>query len=83
MEEGQEEAWVIRASGAKLLEARIDQMRRVVTISKVAHQAFTSAQWQQLRSQLAAWKVQPLAPCTQQLLETDTLRMRRFTSGNS
>lgn len=57
LEEGQEEAFVIRASGNKLLEARIDQLRRVVTVSKIAHQTFTSAQWEQLRTQLAAWKV--------------------------
>ncbi|CAL8466885.1 g6421 [Coccomyxa elongata] len=56
LEEGQEEAFVIRASGNKLLEARIDQLRRVVTVSKIAHQTFTSAQWEQLRGQLAAWK---------------------------
>ncbi|EIE26574.1 hypothetical protein COCSUDRAFT_52386 [Coccomyxa subellipsoidea C-169] len=56
LEEGQEEAFVIRASGNKLLEARIDQLRRVVTVTKIARQTFTAAQWQQLRAQLASWK---------------------------
>ncbi len=61
LEEGQEEAFVIRASGNKLLEARIDQLRRVVTVTKIARQTFTAAQWQQLRAQLASWKVGPLS----------------------
>ena len=56
IDEGQEEAWVIRTIGRKLLEARIDQMRRVVTVSRLAHRAFTHAQWGELRAQLAAWK---------------------------
>lgn len=63
LEEGQEEAWVIRSIGRKLLEARIDQMRRVVIVSKLAHRAFTHAQWAELRTQLAAWKVGRLADC--------------------
>ncbi len=57
LEAGQEEAWVIRASGKKLLEARIDQLRRVVTVHKLTHRAFTTSHWQDLRAQLAAWKV--------------------------
>ena len=57
LEEGQEEAWVIRAIGAKLLEARIDQMRRSVTVTKLTQRAFTAAHWADLRAQLAAWKV--------------------------
>ncbi|KAK9916454.1 hypothetical protein WJX75_002820 [Coccomyxa subellipsoidea] len=56
LKEGQEEAFVIRASGNKLLEARIDQLRQVVTITKIARQTFTAAQWQELRAQLASWK---------------------------
>ena len=48
---------MIRASGKKLLEARIDQLRRIVTVQKLTHRTFTSSQWQELRAQLAAWKV--------------------------
>ena len=62
LEEGQEEAWVIRGIGLKLLEARIDQMRRSVTVTKLTQRAFTSAQWADLRAQLAAWKVCPEEP---------------------
>jgi hypothetical protein len=57
LEEGQEEAWVIRAIGAKLLEARIDQMRRSVSVTKLTQRTFTAAAWADLRAQLAAWKV--------------------------
>ena len=31
-------------------------MRRVVTVSRLAHRAFTAAQWGELRAQLAAWR---------------------------
>ena len=63
LEEGQEEAWVIRGIGLKLLEARIDQMRRSVTVTKLTQRAFTAAQWADLRAQLAAWKVPFSCPC--------------------
>jgi translation initiation factor 3 subunit M len=57
LEDGQEESWVIKASGKKLLEARIDQLRRTVIVHRLTHRTFTSSQWQELRTQLAAWKV--------------------------
>ena len=68
LEEGQEEAFVIRASGNKLLEARIDQLSRVVTVTKIARQTFTAAQWQELRAQLASWKVSRM-PCSSVTLQ--------------
>lgn len=75
LKEGQEEAFVIRASGNKLLEARIDQLRQVVTITKIARQTFTAAQWQELRAQLASWKVSTmLCPQQPQLISKDCAR---------
>ena len=55
--EGDVEAWVVRAIGKKLLEARIDQMRRTVAVTKCAQRTFSTAQWRALLAQLGAWKV--------------------------
>ncbi|KAK9828739.1 hypothetical protein WJX72_001837 [[Myrmecia] bisecta] len=55
-EEGEVEAWVVRAIGKKLVEGRIDQLRGVVTITKCTPRSFGRDQWQELREQLAAWK---------------------------
>lgn len=55
--EGEVESWVVCAIGKKLLEARIDQLRRTVTVTRAAHRAFGIGQWQELRSQLSAWAV--------------------------
>lgn len=60
LEDGEVEAWVIRASGRKLLEARIDQLRGRVAVTRIPQRTFTSDQWRQLTAQLGAWKVQAL-----------------------
>lgn len=57
LEEGEVEAWVIRASGRKLLEARIDQLRGHVAVTRIPQRTFTADQWRQLTAQLGAWKV--------------------------
>ncbi len=57
------EAWVIRASGRKLLEARIDQLRGRVAVTRIPQRTFTADQWRQLTAQLGAWKVQALHFC--------------------
>jgi len=41
----------------RLLEGRINQLKQTVTITKCAHRTFAAAQWQELKQQLAAWKV--------------------------
>ena len=63
LEEGEVEAWVIRASGRKLLEARIDQLRGRVAVTRIPQRTFTADQWRQLTAQLGAWKVQPSHLC--------------------
>ena len=35
LEDGEVETWVIRASGKKLLEARIDQLRSCVAVTRI------------------------------------------------
>ena len=62
LEDGEVEAWVIRASGRKLLEARIDQLRGRVAVTRIPQRTFTADQWRQLTAQLGAWKVQPPVP---------------------
>lgn len=56
IEEGAVEAWVVRAIGKKLIEARIDQPGRRICIIKSTLRTFSQEQWGQLRLQLAAWK---------------------------
>ncbi|CAL5225689.1 g8554 [Coccomyxa viridis] len=56
LENGEVEAWVIRASGCKLLEARIDQLRGRVAVTRIPQRTFTADQWRQLTAQLGAWK---------------------------
>lgn len=50
------ETWVVRAIGAKLLEARMDQMRQVVIITRCPQRTFGRPQWEELRRRLSAWK---------------------------
>ena len=53
------ESWVVCAIGKKLLEARIDQLRHTVTVTRAAHRCFGTDQWQELHAQLSAWAVRP------------------------
>lgn len=50
------EYWVVRAIAAKLLEAKMDQLRQVVIIGRCTERVFGPAQWQELRRGLAGWK---------------------------
>lgn len=49
------EQWVVRAIGAKLLEAKLDQVRRVVVVTRSTHRIFGKQQWQDLKHRLAVW----------------------------
>jgi len=50
------EYWIVRAIAAKLLEAKMDQLRQVVIIGRCTERVFGPAQWQELRRGLAGWK---------------------------
>jgi len=52
----------------RLLEGRINQLKQTVTITKCAHRTFAAAQWQELKQQLAAWKVSQFSFCALRLL---------------
>ncbi|KAF8059143.1 eukaryotic translation initiation factor 3 subunit M [Scenedesmus sp. PABB004] len=50
----QVQPWLVRAIGAKLIDARIDQVASRVTVSRVHHRTFTSNEWAGLGQQLGA-----------------------------
>jgi translation initiation factor 3 subunit M len=50
------EYWIVRAIAAKLLEAKMDQLRQVVIIGRCTERVFGPAQWQELRRGLYGWK---------------------------
>ncbi|CAK9197803.1 unnamed protein product [Sphagnum jensenii] len=50
------EYWIVRAIGLKLLEAKMDQLRQVVIISRCIERVFGLAQWRDLLGKLTIWK---------------------------
>jgi translation initiation factor 3 subunit M len=50
------EYWIVRAIGLKLLEAKMDQLRQVVIISRCIERVFGLAQWRDLLGRLTIWK---------------------------
>jgi len=50
------EAWVVRAIGAGVLEAKMDQVGRKVVITRGLQRVFGPPQWAELAARLGAWK---------------------------
>lgn len=50
------ERWVVKAISAKVLEAKMDQVREVVLITRCLHRVFSTQQWVDLRAKLRAWR---------------------------
>lgn len=50
------EAWVVRAIGMRLLEARLDQVREAVLVKRCTHRVFDQASWKDLKARLQAVK---------------------------
>lgn len=50
------EYWIVRGISSKLLDAKMDQMRQVVIISRCTERVFGISQWRELYSKLAVWK---------------------------
>jgi len=50
------ETWSILAISACLIEAKMDQLRNIVVISRCTQRVFTIAQWKQLSDRLRVWK---------------------------
>mmetsp|Transcript_32908 Transcript_32908/g.104763 ORF Transcript_32908/g.104763 Transcript_32908/m.104763 type:complete len:287 (-) Transcript_32908:68-928(-) len=56
VKDGEVEEWVVRAISLKLVEAKMDQLRGVVVISRATQRVFSRPQWEDLRSKLAQWR---------------------------
>ena len=54
--EAEVESWVVRAIARGLLDARMDQMARTVSVTRSLQRAFGSAQWSSLQAKLRAWR---------------------------
>ena len=51
------ELWVVRCTSARLLDARMDQLRQVLVVSRCVNRGFSGdAQWKALQAKLGAWK---------------------------
>ncbi|KAG0308669.1 hypothetical protein BGZ98_007241 [Dissophora globulifera] len=56
IEESEVEMWVIDVIRAGLVEAKLNQVSKVVTINRSIYRTFGTAQWQQLSQRLHGWK---------------------------
>ncbi|KAJ3037402.1 hypothetical protein HDV00_001709 [Rhizophlyctis rosea] len=56
VEEGEVEVWVIDVIRAGLIDAKMNQLKKTVVVSRSTHRVFTEAQWRQLSDKLASWK---------------------------
>ena len=54
--EGEVESWIVRAIGARLVEAKMDQVRGVAVVTRVNHRVFGDDQWKELKTKLASWR---------------------------
>ncbi|GLJ30580.1 hypothetical protein SUGI_0605560 [Cryptomeria japonica] len=50
------EFWIVRATSAKLVDCKMDQMRQVAVVSRSTERVFGPAQWNELHSRLSLWK---------------------------
>ena len=51
------EAWIVRAVRDRLLEAKLDQMKKVVTVTRHTQCSFETEDWTLLQQRLAAWQL--------------------------
>jgi len=51
------ERWIIDAVRFRLVDAKIDQLNRVVVVSGATYRDFNKKQWQDLSERLATWKL--------------------------
>ncbi|RKO85216.1 hypothetical protein BDK51DRAFT_22618 [Blyttiomyces helicus] len=50
------EIWIIDVIRAGLIDAKMNQLRRTMIVSRSTHRVFTEEQWQQLGEKLTAWR---------------------------
>eukprot|EP01089_Gocevia_fonbrunei_P018833 TRINITY_DN6480_c0_g1_i2.p1 TRINITY_DN6480_c0_g1~~TRINITY_DN6480_c0_g1_i2.p1 ORF type:complete len:233 (-),score=51.26 TRINITY_DN6480_c0_g1_i2:9-707(-) len=56
IEEADVEYWVILAISTNVLDAKLDQMRKVAIINRAAQRVFTKDQWENLSTSLGVWR---------------------------
>lgn len=56
VKETEVEQWVIRAVSSGLMEAKMDQLRKVVLVERCAVRQFGSKEWTALKNRLDTWK---------------------------
>eukprot|EP00898_Chlorokybus_atmophyticus_P007224 jgi/Chlat1/7502/Chrsp61S07019 len=49
------ELWVVKAIMNKVIEARMDQLRQVVVVSRYTQRIFGEEEWRRLRDRLSSW----------------------------
>jgi translation initiation factor 3 subunit M len=54
--EGEVEGWIVRAIGARLVEAKMDQVRGVAVVTRVTHRVFGEQQWKDLAASVESWR---------------------------
>ena len=57
------ESWVVKAIGAGVLEAKLDQVRQAVLVTRCLHRVFGQQQWADLRTKLTTWRDNVAAVC--------------------
>lgn len=50
------ESWVVQAIGEGLIDARMDQTKGELTVTRATQRDFGAAQWTHLQSKLRAWR---------------------------
>ncbi|KAJ3177630.1 hypothetical protein HDU87_004383 [Geranomyces variabilis] len=51
------EVWVINTIRAGLVDAKMNQLKQTVVVSRSVHRVFTDAEWKTLQARLEAWRV--------------------------
>jgi translation initiation factor 3 subunit M len=53
----QVEAWVVRATGAGVIDCKMDQEKQTIVVNSVALRAFEDSQWSSVAAQLKKWRM--------------------------
>lgn len=85
--ENEVEQWVIACIAEGILEAKMDQMKNVIRVTRSLQRIFTRAQWKYLSDNLGAWKknisilLTTLQDCKHQT-QQQALELRRETTAD-
>ena len=71
------EQQVVKAIAAKVLDGKMDQLREVVVVHSCKQRTLADGQWEQMQTQLKAWRVN-----VENLLEVVKQRKKALTHGS-